>query len=114
MHASVTSTEATSVCRTDTDTAALEKFAHACKSGHANETFIRPNVILARSTDLELPENMSATDNQPADAQQTITQYEAVENVLARFTANEIIIPGSQRDADQWVSKAAVSQPKGR
>lgn len=45
---------------------------------------------------------MSETDNQPAVAQQTIAQNEAVENVLNRFAANEIIIPSYQRDADQW------------
>lgn len=45
---------------------------------------------------------MNAADNQPVVTQQTIAQNEAVENVLTRFSKQEIVIPAYQRDADQW------------
>jgi len=52
---------------------------------------------------------MSTQENQPLVTQQTIAQNEAVENVLARYDKEEIVIPRYQRDADQWERRGTTS-----
>ncbi len=45
---------------------------------------------------------MSTDEEQPIIGRQTTAQNEAVETVLGRLEAKEIIIPSYQRDSDEW------------